>query len=121
MEEEIRLKNNKEYYIYIIRCEDNSLYTGITTDLSRRMREHLEKGKKGAKYTSSHNVKKMEIAWKTKDKIRASKLEYYIKTLKKVQKEELIKNPSKLNEFLSDKINCEEYLYIKVKNKFPTI
>ena len=42
---ENKLKNNKEYYIYIIRCEDNSLYTGITTDLDRRMIENLEKGK----------------------------------------------------------------------------
>lgn len=111
---ENKLKKNKEYYIYIIRCEDNSLYTGITTDLDRRMREHLEKGKKGAKYTSSHNVKKIEIAWKTKDKIRASKLEYHIKTLKKIQKEELIENPIKLNEFLSDKIECQEYVHIKL-------
>lgn len=108
------IKNNKEYYVYIIRCEDNSLYTGITTDLDRRMREHLEKGKKCAKYTWSHYAKKMEIAWKTKDKIRASKLEYHIKTLKKVQKEELIKNPIKLDEFLSDKIECKEYVNIKV-------
>ena len=78
------------------------------------MREHLEKGKKGAKYTSSHNVKKIEIAWKTKDKIRASKLEYHIKTLKKIQKEELIENPIKLNECLSDKIECQEYVHIKL-------
>ncbi|MCI8833134.1 MAG: GIY-YIG nuclease family protein [Clostridia bacterium] len=111
---ENKLKNNKEYYIYIIRCEDNSLYTGITTDLDRRMKEHLEKGKKGAKYTSSHNVKKIEIVWKTKDKIRASKLEYHIKTLKKIQKEELIEDPIKLNEFLSDKIEYQEYVHIKL-------
>ena len=31
------------YYTYVIRCEDNSLYTGITTDLERRMKEHFEK------------------------------------------------------------------------------
>lgn len=113
---ENELKNKKQYYIYIIRCEDNSLYTGITTDLDRRMREHLEKGKKGAKYTASHNIKELEIAWKTKDKIRASKLEYHIKTLKKVQKEELIKNPSKLKEILLDKIEYKEYVYINYQN-----
>ncbi len=107
------IKNNKEYYIYIIRCEDNSLYTGITTDLDRRLQEHLEQGKKGAKYTASHHIKGIEIAWKTIDKIRASKLEYHIKTLKKAQKEELIRNPSKLKEFLSDKIECKEYIVIR--------
>lgn len=33
------------YYVYILRCEDNSLYTGITTDLERRFEEHLSKNK----------------------------------------------------------------------------
>ena len=113
---ENELKNNKEYYIYIIRCEDNSIYTGITTDLDRRMQEHLDKGKKGAKYTASHHVKNIEIAWRTIDKTRASKLEYHIKTLKKVQKEELVKNPSKLKEILSDKIEYKDYTHIKVRN-----
>ncbi|MBQ3573901.1 MAG: GIY-YIG nuclease family protein, partial [Clostridia bacterium] len=37
------------YYVYMMRCSDNSLYTGITTDLERRFEEH--KSKKGAKYT----------------------------------------------------------------------
>ncbi len=110
------IKNNKEYYIYIIRCEDNSLYTGITTDLDRRMQEHLEQGKRGAKYTASHHVKKMEIAWKTIDKASASKLEYHIKTLKKVQKEELIKNPSVLKVMLSNKIEYNNYTYTKFRN-----
>lgn len=106
--------DNKKYYIYMIRCEDNSLYTGITTDLERRMKEHLEQGKKSAKYTASHHVKKLEIAWETSNKIKASKLEYHIKTLKKIEKEELIKHPKKLKELLSDKIEYKEYRNIKM-------
>ncbi len=109
-------ERNKEYYVYMIRCEDNSLYTGFTTDLERRMNEHLQRGKRGAKYTSSHIAKKMEIAWKTNDKIKATKLEYHIKTLKKAEKEEVIKNPKKLEKFLSDKIEYKEYIHIKLKN-----
>lgn len=111
------MDKEKEYYVYIIRCQDNSLYTGITTDLKRRMEEHLEKGKKGAKYTASHQVVKIETAWRTIDKTRASKLEYHIKTLKKFQKEELIKDYKKLKEFLSDKIEYKEYIHIKVEDK----
>lgn len=33
------------YYIYMLRCKDNSIYTGITTDLQRRIEEHITKGK----------------------------------------------------------------------------
>ena len=108
------MKNNREYYVYMIRCKDNSLYTGMTTDLDRRMKEHLERGKKGAKYTSSHYAIKMETAWKTNDKIKASRLEYYIKTLTKTQKEKLIVDPRKLQEFLSEKIQCSDYINVKV-------
>ena len=108
------MKNDKEYYVYMIRCKDNSLYTGMTTDLDRRMKEHLERGKKGAKYTSSHYAIKMETAWKTNDKIKASRLEYYIKTLTKPQKEKLIVDPRKLHEFLSEKIEYSDYINVKV-------
>lgn len=110
-------KISKDYYVYMIRCEDNSLYTGMTTDLNRRMEEHLERGKKCAKYTSTHCAKKMETAWQTSDRKKASRLEYYIKTLTKVQKEELIKNPKKLKEFLFEKIEYKYYKNIKVNYK----
>ena len=79
------------YYVYMLRCEDNSIYTGITTDVKRRMEEHFSKDKKCAKYTMSHNAKKLERVWETENKVLASKLEYRIKELPKGQKEELIK------------------------------
>ena len=41
-----------EWFLYIIKCEDGSFYTGITTNLKRRFFEHSRK--KGGKYTSSH-------------------------------------------------------------------
>lgn len=100
------------YYTYMLRCKDNSLYTGITTDLERRLKEHKEKGEKTAKYTLTHEAEKMEIAWKSDNRILASKLEFNIKKLTKKQKEELIKNPKLLNKFLGDKIQSE--LYSKV-------
>ena len=103
----------KEYYVYIIRCEDDSLYTGITTDLQRRLKEHLERGKKCAKYTMSHHAKSLEAAWKAVDKISASKLEFFIKRLTKIQKEEIIKRPQKINLFLGEKIDSEQYSNVK--------
>lgn len=52
-------KENRMYYIYMLRCEDNSIYTGITTDINRRMKEHFSKNKKCAKYTLKHTAKKL--------------------------------------------------------------
>lgn len=105
------------YYTYILRCKDNSLYTGITTDLERRLKEHREKGEKTAKYTLTHNAEKIEIAWESENRVLASKLEYHIKTLTKKKKEELIKNSKYLGDFLSNKIDCEEYKIVKYKEK----
>lgn len=97
------------YYTYILRCKDNSLYTGITTDLERRLKEHKEKGEKTAKYTLTHSAVKMEIAWESENRVLSSKLEFNIKKLTKKQKEELIKNPKLLNKFLGDKVESELY------------
>lgn len=97
------------YYTYILRCKDNSLYTGITTDLERRLKEHKEKGEKTAKYTLTHSAVKMEIAWESENRVLSSKLEFNIKKLTKKQKEELIKNPKLLSEFLGDKVESELY------------
>lgn len=105
------------YYTYILRCKDNSLYTGITTDLERRLKEHKEKGEKTAKYTLRHEAVKMEIAWESENRVLSSKLEFNIKKLTKKQKEELIKNPKLLREFLGDKIQSELYSKVIVKNK----
>ena len=94
------------YYTYMIRCEDNSIYTGITNNLEKRINEHLSKN--GAKYTKSHNATKLESAWKSKDKSLACKLEYQIKQLNKQQKENLI-NGQKLSNYLSGKVDCRRY------------
>ena len=88
------------FYIYIIRCDDNSLYTGITTDVKRRFSEHKEKSLKGAKYTHFHNVSKIEAVWKVKTRQEASKVEYSIKKLTKSKKEELVKTPLSICNFV---------------------
>ena len=97
------------YYTYMIRCKDNSLYTGITNNIENRFNMH--QSGKGAKYTKSHKVDKIEIVWKSKDKSLASKLEYQIKQLTKKQKEELV-NGIKLCEYLKGKVDCRKYYKI---------
>lgn len=97
------------YYTYMLRCEDNSIYTGITNDLKRRFDEHLSRGKKCAKYTSTHYVKKVECVWQSENKVLASKLEYHIKHLTKSKKEELIVL-NNLDELLRNKIDSIKYI-----------
>ena len=78
------------YYVYILRCENDTLYTGITTDVRRRFNEHREDKVKGAKYTKAHKPKEIAAAWEVGTKSDASKLEYRIKKLGRAEKEELI-------------------------------
>lgn len=99
------------FYTYIIRCEDNSLYTGITNDIQRRFEEHRTKSKKCAKYTYTHNAKNIEGVWQSANRVLASKLEYHIKRLTKKQKEELIKK-NNLGEVLPQ---LEESSYHRVE------
>ncbi|MFA4817812.1 MAG: GIY-YIG nuclease family protein [Parcubacteria group bacterium] len=77
------------YYLYILKCADKTLYTGITTNIERRIGEHNAK-KIGAKYTSSRQPVKLVYSKKFKNRSLASKEESRIKKLKKSQKLTLI-------------------------------
>lgn len=101
-------KGERMYYTYIIRCEDNTLYTGMAKDLEARMLEHYHRTEKCAKYTMRHHMKKLEMAWTSADRSLASKLEYNIKHLSKSQKEDLLINFD-LKKYLEDKIDVKEY------------
>ncbi len=102
------------YYTYMLRCEDNSIYTGMTTDIKRRFEEHLSKDKKCAKYTMTHSAKKLECVWESESRVLASKLEYRIKRLPKIEKERLIKNNNLLGKLFEDKIEIDKYKTIKL-------
>jgi len=78
------------YHLYVLECADKTLYTGITTDLQRRVFEHNE-NKLGAKYTSSRRPVKLVFSQRFKNRALASKEEARIKKLKKSEKLELIK------------------------------
>lgn len=76
-------------FVYILRCKDNSLYTGITNNLEKRIFDH-NNSKIWAKYTKSRRPVKLVWKKKVSDKNTASKLEYKIKRMWKQKKEELI-------------------------------
>lgn len=96
--------DKKNYYIYILRCENNILYTGITTDVARRFAEHKKENgsKKGAKFTKSHLPEKIVALWITKTRSDALKLEARIKKLKKEEKEYLIDDNALFKEYFND-------------------
>jgi len=100
----------------MLRCSDNSIYTGITTDLERRMSEHFSKNEKCAKYTLTHDAKKLEKVWGTENRVLASKLEFYIKKLNKFKKENLIKNDFLFEKYLHGKIECSLYKSVWTDN-----
>ena len=90
------------YYIYILRCSDGKLYTGITTDVQRRFTEHSQQSGKGAKFTRSNQAESVEAVWSAADRSLASKLEYRIKALTRAQKLALIADNSLFAEYFGE-------------------
>ncbi|MCU0653316.1 MAG: GIY-YIG nuclease family protein [Candidatus Pacebacteria bacterium] len=76
------------YFLYLIRCADDSLYTGITTDLERRLAEH--KSKKGARYTRARGASKIVYTEEFPTRSAASKREAEIKSWPRRKKLALI-------------------------------
>ena len=77
------------YYVYILECSDKTLYTGIATDLQRRLDEH-NNSDKGAKYTKIRRPLKLMYSEESENRSSASKREYEIKKLSRKKKLELI-------------------------------
>lgn len=79
------------WYTYMLRCSDGSLYTGITTDLVRRLAQHRAgKTRGGAKYTSARHALGFECAFECPGRPEASRLEVQLKKLTRSQKLALI-------------------------------
>lgn len=84
-----------DWFVYIVECADNSLYTGITTDLERRIDEHNEIGTSlGAKYTSHRQPVTLVYHEQLESRSEASKREIAIKRLKRHEKLTLITSDS---------------------------
>lgn len=85
---------NSTYWVYILHCENNSYYTGYTTDIKKRFQSHLD-GTGKCKYTRSFKPLRIAQCWKIKgDKAFAMKIEASIKKLSRSEKEKIIANPS---------------------------
>ncbi|KEA65735.1 putative endonuclease containing a URI domain [Marinobacterium lacunae] len=82
----------QNWYVYIVRCADGSFYTGVTTDLQRREREHNGEGGPGARYTRARRPVAMVWSEVQSDRSSALRREYAIKRLRRAQKLRLISN-----------------------------
>jgi len=77
------------YFVYILKCNDDTLYTGITKDVNKRLEEH-NTSPKGAKYTKARRPVKLLYQEPSQDRSTASKREYAIKKLTRAKKLALI-------------------------------
>lgn len=76
------------FYVYILRCADDSLYCGYTNDVEKRFEKH--KSGKGAKYTRSHLPLEIVYVEEFENKSDALKREHEIKSMTRAQKEKLL-------------------------------
>lgn len=88
------------YSIYILRCSDGSLYTGIATDVDRRLEEH-KAGKRGAKYLRGRWPATVVFRQAIGDRSCASRVERRVKKLPRSRKEQLIDGLLKLESLMS--------------------
>lgn len=79
----------KQWWVYILRCADNTLYTGVCTDIERRVEEH-NGSDKGAKYTRSRRPVTLVYAEKSDSRAAACRREAAIKKMSRTQKLKLL-------------------------------
>ncbi len=77
------------YFVYILRCADETLYTGITNDLKRRLHQHNH-AQAGARYTKTRRPVVLIYSEKKRTRSAALRREYAIKSLTRAQKLALI-------------------------------
>jgi len=85
----MKVDDKPTYFVYILRCSDNSFYTGIATNLEKRLKEHNGELKGGAKYTKGKGPVVLKHFEKFETRSEALKREYEIKQLTKAQKQKL--------------------------------
>lgn len=89
--------------LYLIRSGDGRLYTGITTDVERRLQEHgNENGSgKGAKFLRGRQPLALVYQIQLRNRSEAQRMEYIVKQLSKIEKESLVKNEISLPELVA--------------------
>ncbi len=92
MAENQEIQTDQAWSVYLLRCADNTLYCGITTNLQKRLRQHNGELVGGAKYTKIRQPCELVYAEYAENRSHATQKEYAIKQLSKAAKEYLIKS-----------------------------
>lgn len=90
-----------QWSIYLLRCRDGSLYTGIATDVARRIDEHVQ-GKRGAKYLRGRGPFEIVYQRVVGDRSVATKIEFRVKQLPRNEKANLDRLPARIDELLQE-------------------
>ena len=89
-----------DWYLYLVRCGDGSLYTGISTDVARRLARHRGEGSAGSKYLKGRGPLTLVFQKNLGSKSLALKVERIVKKLPKARKEELIRDNTRIDEII---------------------
>ena len=81
--------NSSPWYLYVVKCSDSTLYTGVTTNLDRRLTEH-NTSLKGAKYTRKRRPVVLVYSKHYANRSQAQKAEYQFKQLNRKEKVKVI-------------------------------
>lgn len=93
--------STRRWYLYLIQCADNSLYTGIATDVQRRFTEHKAQGRLCARYLRGRAPLQLMYSCEVPDHTTALKLEYRVKQLSRTEKIRLIQGELNLPDLMS--------------------
>lgn len=108
---------SKKVYVYMIRCADQTVYCGYTTDMARRWQEHVKRSPK-CKFTRRLDKHPLRLAqcWAVDSKSHAMKIECWIKKQNKKRKEGLLQQPDQLDQWF-----CQERdLIVTIEPLSPT-
>ncbi len=89
-----------EFSLYIVRCADGALYTGIATDVDKRVAEHAA-GVRGAKYLRGRGPLELVFSETVGDRASALRLEHRVKRLTRAQKLELVRGERRLEQLVA--------------------
>lgn len=95
-----------QYSVYLVRCRDGSLYTGIAIDVSRRIAAH-EQGATGAKYLRGKGPLELVFQRPIGDRGLAQRVEHRIKRLPRIEKEDLQNLPNRIDTLIDEFVATE--------------
>ena len=94
------------WFVYVLRCKDGTLYTGIATDVERRLAEHRGPGGRGAKYLRGRQPLELVMSRSVGAREIALRVEHRIKRLARVEKEALLRDEARVEILVDDARRC---------------